>query len=317
MTTCWVLTDGKMGCRRQALGLAKALGWTFVEKKASRRKPWYWLPPHWHWGALTQRTHGSDPLEGPWPDWVISCGFRSIPMSLAIRHASGGQTRCIHIQNPRIHPKHFDWVIAAEHDHLKGDNVITHLGALNDISATAIDQVCQSNHDLIASLPTPRCAVIIGGDTKQYRMQPSDIEATLNHIGSIQQAWQGSLILLSSRRTPQPLREGIAKLCEGNPSLKHFAPDVPNGYFTALGSADCLMVSNDSSSMISECCSTGKPVYIINLPGLKNKKKIKELIESLIEKGYCRVHQDTLEAWSYAPLQESERVAKVLHERLR
>lgn len=312
MTTCWVLTDGKMGCRRQALGLVKALGWTYVEKKASRRKPWYWLPPHWYWGALKQCTHDSDPLESPWPDWIIGCGYRSIPISLAIRHASAGKTRCIHVQNPRINPRHFDWVIAAEHDHLKGANVITHLGALNDISTTAIDEACQMNQHLTASLTRPCCAVIIGGDTKQYRMNEADIEATLAHIQSIEQQWPGSMIILSSRRTPASLRQGIVKQCENKSTLRHFGPDVPNGYFTALGIADCLIVSNDSSSMISECCSTGKPVYIINLPGLKNKKKINELIESLMINGYCRIHKDRLETWAYTPLQESQKVAEAL-----
>src|SRR6266851_1976008 len=41
----WVLHDGKAGMASQALGLAEAAGFPFVEKPLSVRRPWAWLPP--------------------------------------------------------------------------------------------------------------------------------------------------------------------------------------------------------------------------------------------------------------------------------
>src|ERR1700719_2345813 len=41
----WVLHDGKAGMASQALGLAEATGFPFVEKSLSIRAPWAWLPP--------------------------------------------------------------------------------------------------------------------------------------------------------------------------------------------------------------------------------------------------------------------------------
>ena len=41
----WVLHDGKSGMRSQALGLAEATGFRFVEKPLDIRPPWSVLPP--------------------------------------------------------------------------------------------------------------------------------------------------------------------------------------------------------------------------------------------------------------------------------
>ena len=41
----WVLHDGKAGMASQALGLAEATGFPFVEKSLAVRAPWAWLPP--------------------------------------------------------------------------------------------------------------------------------------------------------------------------------------------------------------------------------------------------------------------------------
>ena len=40
-----------------------------------------------------------------------------------------------------------------------------------------------------------------------------------------------------------------------------------NPYFGLLGLADFLVVTCDSVNMVSEAASTGKPVYVADLPG--------------------------------------------------
>jgi len=41
----WVLHDGKAGMASQALGLAEAAGFPFIEKRLDVRFPWTCLPP--------------------------------------------------------------------------------------------------------------------------------------------------------------------------------------------------------------------------------------------------------------------------------
>ena len=45
----WVLHDGKAGMASQALGLAEATGFPFVEKRLAVRFPWVCLPPRLWW----------------------------------------------------------------------------------------------------------------------------------------------------------------------------------------------------------------------------------------------------------------------------
>src|SRR5436305_11377717 len=81
----WVLHDGKAGMASQALGLAEAAGFPFVEKPLKIRPPWAWLPPQL-WIAPLRGAGGKDgDLRPPWPDLVIGCGRNAAMPALAIR----------------------------------------------------------------------------------------------------------------------------------------------------------------------------------------------------------------------------------------
>src|SRR2546427_3640550 len=85
----WVLHDGKPGMASQALGLAEAAGFPFIEKPLSIRRPWAWLPPQFWLAPLDAARESGLPLAPPWPDLVIGCGRNTARPVLAIRRASG------------------------------------------------------------------------------------------------------------------------------------------------------------------------------------------------------------------------------------
>ena len=80
----WILSDGKMGHTTQSEGLAKSLGWPY-ETKQLHFQPWnhtqklFWslLPPH----TLGLNKANSSALEPPWPDVIISTGWRPAPIA--------------------------------------------------------------------------------------------------------------------------------------------------------------------------------------------------------------------------------------------
>src|ERR1700745_1606477 len=85
----WVLHDGKAGMASQAVGLAEATGFPFIEKRLAIRFPWACLPPAL-WLLPFHATGGMGArLTPPWPDLVISCGRNAAMPALAIRRASG------------------------------------------------------------------------------------------------------------------------------------------------------------------------------------------------------------------------------------
>ena len=116
----WVLHDGKAGMASQAVGLAEASGFPFVEKRLAIRLPWACLPPRlWLMPFRAPGSAGAR-LMPPWPDLVIACGRNAAMPALAIRRASGGRTVAAQIQNPEIGRGEFDLLIVPEHDRLRG-----------------------------------------------------------------------------------------------------------------------------------------------------------------------------------------------------
>src|SRR3981081_3717234 len=96
----WVLHDGKPGMASQALGLAEATGFPFVEKQLSVRQPWAWLPPQFWLAPLRAASEDGVRLMPPWPDLVIGCGRHSAMPALAIPRARGGTQLAAPQQSP-------------------------------------------------------------------------------------------------------------------------------------------------------------------------------------------------------------------------
>src|SRR5437588_12563424 len=87
----WVLHDGKAGMASQALGLAEATGFPFVEKRLVIRFPWSSLPPGLWFLPFHAVGDAGARLTPPWPDLVIACGRNAAMPALAIKRASGGR----------------------------------------------------------------------------------------------------------------------------------------------------------------------------------------------------------------------------------
>lgn len=315
--SCWTITSGKVGCQRQARGLAQALRLDHTEKTTQRAPQFAWLPPTWHWGALRQQHPRYESLEPPWPKWLIACGYRTIPMVLAIQAASRGHTKSIFIQNPHIKPHHFTWVVTGKHDQLTGNNVMQHLGALHDLTPDNIAAATKANTHWHSKQPRPILCILLGGNTKHHTMSAIDIKASAAMCQSVCATWRqqrgkdAACLLLPSRRTPKTLINAIHATCL-HPNDSIVAQQIDAPYLTCLGIADTIMVSNDSCSMISESCITGKPVYILPLPGFSPRAKFQRFIQSMVHSKHCQHWSGHFFNWHPLPLNEAKRVAEAM-----
>jgi len=66
--------------------------------------------------------------------------------------------------------------------------------------------------------------------------------------------------------------------------------------------------------MISDACSTGKPVYMIRLEG--GHPRIDKLHRHLQDLGVLKVFDGNLEAYSYEPLRDAKKIADAIRERM-
>ena len=312
MTSCWIITEERLtGTENQCLGIAEALGVKPVIKHIRLRQPWKTLSP---WlGFECACTFTGDELAAPWPDLVIAAGRKAVAAARYIKKKNP-RTFAVFLQDPRISPRHFDLVAVPEHDRLRGDNVIVTQAAPNRITPALLAEARQKFSALLEPLPAPRVAVLIGGNSKRHKMTPPVTERLATQFHSL--AGQGfGLMVTTSRRTGGENRKIFETRFRGHDGIYLWDGTGDNPYHGFLAWADYIIVTADSTSMISEAATTGKPVYMAALKG--GSARFDRLHNNLLNKGIIRNFKGKLEPYSYTPLNDAAMVAEEIQKRMK
>ncbi len=311
--TCWVLTDGKPGMENQCLGLAEALGLRIECKHIYPRMPWKLLPPRLWFSPLRAGGSASDALEPPWPDVLIATGRATVAPAIAIRRASRGATFTVQIQNPGAAFDQFDMVVPPRHDGCIGPNVFPTRGALHRVTPERLAAESARLAPKLAHLPRPLVAVLVGGTNRVYRMTPEIARNLACQLVALAHGSGAGLLVTSSRRTGKSVQAALREALATTPAVI-WNGIGDNPYFGYLGMADFVVVTADSVSMVSEACSTGKPVYVVEPEG--GSVKFRRFHDSLRADGITRPFAGMLEHWNYVPLDDTARVATEVRRRL-
>jgi mitochondrial fission protein ELM1 len=87
-------------------------------------------------------------------------------------------------------------------------------------------------------------------------------------------------------------------------------------YLSALALSENIVVTCDSSSMISEAALTGKPIYVANILPKKNDKRFQRFRNLFRELNITRNLGEEIKNWNYEKLDETNRVAKIIKEKI-
>jgi mitochondrial fission protein ELM1 len=68
--------------------------------------------------------------------------------------------------------------------------------------------------------------------------------------------------------------------------------------------------------MISECAITQKPIFVAKMKAKRKNTRFEYFLNSFREKGIIRFLGENLDYWSYPILDETNRIAKIIKERL-
>lgn len=305
LPSCWIVVEeGLIGTENQCLGVAQALGVIPEIRRIRLREPWRSFSP-WLGGA--QSWSFRPPLCPPWPDILIASGRKSIAASLYVKKKAGGKVFTVQIQDPRIDPKRFDLVAVPAHDPTRGDNVVVTTAAPNLITEQRLEEACH-RFSFLMGLPRPRVAVLIGGSTKVFSLTAGVARGLAEKLGAI----KGGLMITASRRTGAENTLYLRKALEGKKTY-FWDGKGENPYMGFLAWADAIVVTSDSVSMLSEACTTGKPVYMIALEG--QSQRLGSFHKSIIDKGMVRLFEGKIEEWAYAPLDDAGLVAREIRTR--
>lgn len=312
--TCWVMSDGKAGMENQCLGLAEAVGAaSVVVKRIALKSPWRQTTPYLPVGTSLSLAPGSDRLDPPWPDLLITSGRQAVGLALAIRRKSRGRTFCVHIQTPGVPFSRFDLVVLPRHDGKTGRTIVQTRGALHRVTPERLRDAAARFAPALAHLPRPRVAVLIGGSNGVYHLTPTVMGDVADKLARLAREQGVGLMVTPSRRTGADNEAILRARLAGLPA-EVWDGQGENPYFAYLGLADAVVATCDSVSMISEAASTGKPVYVIELEG--GSPKFRRFHEMLYADGVARPFTGTLEQWHYTPLEDTAVVAAEVRRRM-
>ncbi|CAN6719624.1 unnamed protein product [Malus baccata var. baccata] len=276
------------------------------------------------------------------PLLVVASGRDTIPVSRAIKQLAPENVFLVQIQHPRSHVDRFDLVIAPRHDYYPltphaqkqipwflrrwitpreppGKNVFLTVGALHQADFAALKSAASVWHAELTPLPKPLLVVNIGGPSRNCSY---DADLVKHLVAMLQNVlWScGSVRISFSRRTPEQVSRVLRKEFSTNPKVYIWDGEGRNPHMGHLACADAFVITADSVSMLSEACSTGKPVYVIGAEHCT--WKFADFQNSLRERGAVRPltgKEDMSQRWSYTPLDDTaeaaRRVNKALAER--
>ena len=298
-----ILTEGMHGMISQAEGLAKALDLNFFHEKIELSSFWKFIPPKF---TPIKKFVFKNEIEEDF-DVIISCGRKSVIPSIFIKKNSKKKVFNIHIQDPKVSLDNFDVVVVPQHDSLIGNNVISTKGAIHYLNTQEINENKNYLSNKIKS-EKEIVALILGGPNNYYKYTKRNIENVFLKINEnfIKNNFQ--LIVIPSIRTPKDIIK-FANEYYGKDHLVINEVDK-RAYLSALGLSKFIVVTCDSSSMISEAAITGKPIYVAGIPASKDDHRFRKFISLFKELNIIRVLDSKIENWEYENLDETNRVAK-------
>ena len=268
-----LLTQGMHGMISQVEGMAKALNTEYSHKIVRLSFPWNLVPPKFTPISEIILKDKIYLTESEIPDLIISCGRKSVIPSIIIKKKNS-KIFTIHIQDPKVNFKNFDAIVAPEHDDLKGENIYNSKGAIHYITEIEISKANQYLADKIKSEKI--VSLILGGPNKYYNFNSDQIINIFNQIKSIFVSDGYKVIIIPSMRTP---KEIVDLAIREMGSYGHVVNKVDKqAYLSAYALANFVIVTCDSTSMISEAATSGKPIFVAHM---KAKKIIIDLRDFL------------------------------------
>jgi len=304
-----LLTEGMHGMISQVEGLAKALDIEFIHEKIVINNFWKIIPPRF---TPIKKFVFKNNLKKDF-NIVISCGRKSVIPSIFLKKKYRNKIVNIHIQDPKVSLKNFDFIVVPEHDNLVGENVLQSKGAIHYLQENELEK---SKNYLKSEIKKEKLVTLImGGPNKYYDYNDEDIDKIFKKIKEnfINNGYQ--LVFIPSMRTPQIIIDKAKNYYNENQII--ITSVDKNAYLSSLKLSDHIVVTCDSISMISEAAITGKPIYVAHMPNKKKNERFKKFFDLFKSLNIIRDLEDSVEYWSYKKLDETNRISRYIKDKLK
>ena len=304
-----LLTEGMHGMISQVEGLAKGLDIDFIHEKIELNNFWKLFPPKF---TPINSFVFKNKIEKNF-NIIISCGRKSIIPSIYLKKKFKNKVMNIHIQDPKVSLNNFDYIIAPEHDGLIGKNVLATKGAIHYITE---DDLIKNQSYLKPKINKEKVVtMIVGGPNKYYDFNDNIIENIFLNVQNdfIDKGYQ--LIFIPSMRTPKNIIEKAVNFFnEKQIIIKNIDKKA---YLSSMKLADHIIVTCDSTSMISEAAMTGKPIYVAQMPSIRKNDRFQNFYKLFKSLNIIRDLEKTIDNWNYTKLNETDRISKLIKDKFK
>ena len=304
-----LLTEGMHGMISQVEGLARGLDLDFIHEKIELNNFWKLIPPKIT--PVKSFTFKNNIKENF--DIVISCGRKSIIPSLFLKKKLEKKIINIHIQDPKISLDNFDFVVVPEHDGINGKNVLTSKGAIHYLRNEDLDQ--NINYLKPQIIKEKLVTLVVGGPNKYYDYHETTIIEIFSKVREnfINNGFQ--LIFIPSMRTPKKIID-LAKNYFDKSHIIITEVDK-KAYLSSLKLTDYIVITCDSTSMISESAITGKPIYVAQMAPIKKNERFMKFFELFKSLNIIKDLDNSIENWSYEKLNETDRISSYIKDKIK
>ena len=306
-----LLTEGMHGMISQVEGMAKALKAEYSHKIIRLRFPWNLVTPKFTPISEIILKDKSYLFNYEIPDLIISCGRKSVIPSVLIKKKNP-TIFTIHIQDPKVKSKNFDIIIAPEHDNLNGNNVISSKGAIHYITESEINNMKFYLSNKIKNKKV--VSLILGGPNKYYKFDTDQLIKIFDKIKSDFISKGYSAIVIPSMRTPQTIIDLAITRFKSDAFVVNSVDK--QAYLSALAIATNIVVTCDSTSMISEAATSGKPIFVAHMKPKRNNYRFQKFFQLFKEMGIIRNLGEQTDSWTYNKLNEAERIAMHINNKM-
>lgn len=212
----------------------------------------------------------NSPLNSPHPDLVIASGRRTMPYLRAFKNSRKNNKTpfLVFLKKPQVNRNVPDFIWAPTHDGLIGDTVFSTHTSPHILTEEKLTAARTSGALRFAEYAKPQFAIILGGNSGAVKWSKASAEEFADHLKKIPSHF--SVLVTPSRRTPDLLLEAVRSAISSHQNWI-WDGEGENPYLQMLAIADQFIVTGDSHNMVSECLTSGSPVYVFRPPNLQPK----------------------------------------------
>jgi KDO2-lipid IV(A) lauroyltransferase len=243
-------------------------------------------------------------------DVVISCGSSLSGINLMLSKENQAKS-CVLMRPPlTLHLKRFNLILVPEHDAMpKRRNIYRTRLTPNLVTLERLEEAARPLREKLALHEGPVIAWIVGGDTRRFQFSMSMIEETMEALKKVSLQKGAQLVITTSRRTREDIEQRIKEEMRSFPLCKYLVianeSNPPQTVYALLGLASCVVVTEDSISMISEAVSSKKQVTVVSVSPEAPSAKHRRFAQNLQKEGFIQfVKPQELETVLAQPAQD-------------